>query len=348
MLRFWQPFVHIVSPARQALQSVPAALHADGQVIIVVVHAPLASHVASDVLTPFVHDCGAPHSVPTGRLPLFAQTELPVVHDVMPNLHGSVGVHATPAVQGTQLPALHTWFVPQLVPFDSDVPLSWQVGLPVVQTCVPSWHGLLGVHEPPAVHDTHIPSRQTWLVPHIVPFATFPVSAQTGTPVTHEFAPVLQWLVGWQLAPPVHALQVPLLHTMFVPHDVPLARFRPVSEQVIVGEQVCVPAWHALVGVHDIPAVHDKQFPELHTMFVPHDVPLATFPDSAQTGTPVLQVVAPVRHGRPVTVQDAPTVQSPQTPAALQTRFVPQLVPATTSVPLSVQTGVPVEHDSVP
>ena len=83
-------------------------------------------------------------------------------------------------------------------------------------------------------------------------------------------------------------------------------------------------------------------------MFVPHDEPLATLPDSAQTGAPVLQVVVPVRQGLPVTVQFAPTVQSPQAPAALQTLFVPQLVPAATSVPLSVQTGVPVEQASVP
>src|SRR5262249_14214309 len=116
----------------------------------------------------------------------------------------------------------------------------------------------------------------------------------------------------------------------------------------IVGEQACVPAWHAFAGVHDIPTVHATQLPELQTMFVPQVVPLATLPDSAQTGAPVLHVVAPVRHGLPETVQDAPTVQSPQAPAALQTRFVPQVVPAGTGVPLSMQTGVPVVHDSVP
>jgi len=108
LLRFWQPSVHIVSPARQALQSVPAALHAEAQVIIVVTHCATALHVASDVLTPPVHDCIAPHSVPIGLLPLFTQTEAPVEHDVWPTLHGSVGVHVTPAVQTTQLPALHT------------------------------------------------------------------------------------------------------------------------------------------------------------------------------------------------------------------------------------------------
>jgi hypothetical protein len=97
-----------------------------------------------------------------------------------------------------------------------------------------------------------------------------------------------------------------------------------------------------------MPAVQDTQFPVLHTMLVPHEVPLATFPDSAQTGTPVLQVVVPVRHGLPETEQVAATVQLPQTPAALQTLFIPQLVPAATSVLLSLQTGVPVEHESVP
>ena len=56
LFRFWQPFVHIVSPAAHALQSVPAALHADGQVVVVVVHAALALHIAADVLTPSLHD----------------------------------------------------------------------------------------------------------------------------------------------------------------------------------------------------------------------------------------------------------------------------------------------------
>jgi len=70
----------------------------------------------------------------------------------------------------------------------------------------------------------------------------FPVSTQTVTPVTHEVAPVLQWFVGWQDVPAVHALHVPLLQTMFVPQVVPFDRFCSVSEQLIAGEQTCVPA----------------------------------------------------------------------------------------------------------
>ena len=75
---------------------------------------------------------------------------------------------------------------------------------------------------------------------------------------------------------------------------------------------------------------------------------MATFADSAQTGAPVLHVRVPVRQGLPVTAQLAPTLQSTQAPVALHTLSVPQLVPAATSVFLSVQTGVPVERVSIP
>jgi len=348
LLRFWQPFVHIVSPEVHALQSVPAALHADGQVVIVVVHAALAVHIAADVLTPFVHDCAAPHSVPTGWLPLVAHTEVPVAHDVVPSLHGSVGVQATPAVHGTQLPVRQTRFVPQLAPFATAVPVSWQVGAPVVQVSVPVWQGLGGAQALPAVHTTQAPLLHTRLVPHDAPFPTFPVSAQTEAPVTHDVAPVRHGFVGWQEAPAVHAPQIPLLHTMFVPHVVPFTRFLFVSAQVIAGEQAWVPAWHGFAGMQDTPTVHDTQTPALHTRFVPQEVPLATFATSAQTGAPVLHVRAPVRQGLPVTAQLAPTLQSPQTPVALHTLSVPQLVPAATSVFRSVQTGAPVEQASIP
>jgi hypothetical protein len=83
-------------------------------------------------------------------------------------------------------------------------------------------------------------------------------------------------------------------------------------------------------------------------MFVPQLLPSATLPDSTQLAVPVLQVVVPVRQGLPDTAQLALTVQPPQAPAALQTLFVPQEVPAATRVPLSVHCGVPVAQVSAP
>jgi hypothetical protein len=58
--------------------------------------------------------------------------------------------------------------------------------------------------------------------------------------------------------------------------------------------------------------------------------------------------MAAVRHGMPASVQAMPIVLAPQTPVALQTMFVPQLVPAGRFVPTSVQVGVPVAQASVP
>ena len=96
------------------------------------------------------------------------------------------------------------------------------------------------------------------------------------------------------------------------------------------------------------PAVQARHAPALQTMFVPQDVPLATFPDVMHTGAPVLHAVAPVLQGFPVTAQLAPDWQAMQLPVALQTWSGPQLVPAETSVALSLQTGVPVEQACVP
>ena len=97
-----------------------------------------------------------------------------------------------------------------------------------------------------------------------------------------------------------------------------------------------------------VPAVQAMQAPPLHTMPVPQEVPLGTFPESVQTTAPVSQDVFPLRHGLLVTVQVAPTVQLTQLPVAPQTLLVPQLAPAARSVPLSLQTGVPVAQASAP
>jgi len=103
-----------------------------------------------------------------------------------------------------------------------------------------------------------------------------------------------------------------------------------------------------LAGAQASPTVQGVHAPPLHTRFVPQEVPFATFPNSVQTDVPVLQEMLPVRHGFPLTLQLAPTVQLTQLPVELQTLFVAQLVPADTRVPVSVQTGVPVKHESVP
>jgi len=68
-----------------------------------------------------------------------------------------------------------------------------------------------------------------------------------------------------------------------------------------------------LLGVQLPPAVQLTHVPPLHTLLFPHEVPLITFPVSAQTEAPVEHEVAPVRQAF-VGVQVTPAVQGTQVP----------------------------------
>jgi hypothetical protein len=84
---------------------------------------------------------------------------------------------------------------------------------------------------------------------------------------------------------------------MSVPQVVPFATF-PVSAHICVpDEHDVVPVLHGFVGEQIVPEVHALHTPPLHTFPVPHEVPLAMFPVSAQTIVPLVHVVDPVLHG---------------------------------------------------
>lgn len=101
----------------------------------------------------------------------------------MPASHGSETGQGEPSLHDTQLPELQTMFIPQLVPSEAGLPVSWQVMVPVEQLYIPAWQGLLGMQLPPAVHDMHWPPRQTLLgldvVPQFVPLGALPDSPHT-------------------------------------------------------------------------------------------------------------------------------------------------------------------------
>ena len=69
-----------------------------------------------------------------------------------------------PAVQAEQTPPLHTWFVPQTVPFVTGANVSTQVCEPVAQEVSWTVQEFAGVQSAPAVQATHAPlPLQTWL-----------------------------------------------------------------------------------------------------------------------------------------------------------------------------------------
>lgn len=150
----------------------------------------------------------------------------------------------------------------------------------------------------------------------------------------------MQGVATWQATPAWHDTQFPLPQTLSVPQAVPLGRFVAVSVHEIAGAQTLLPVWQGLAGWQSRPAEHATHAPPLHTIPVPHEVPLATFPESRQTGAPVLHTVVPERQGFPGTTQDTPVTHAVQVPVAPHTMPVPQAVPGARLTPLSVHCGV--------
>jgi hypothetical protein len=183
---------------------------------------------------------------------------------------------------------------------------------------------------------THDPLLQTRLVPQVIPLAAERGFVHTDVPVEHEVVPVWQTLpFGVQPAPAVQSTQVPLLHTLLLPHDVPSATFVAFAQVDVPVEQSDVPVLQTLPpGLHVAPAWQAPHVPLLHTCPEPQSVPLAVTPVCVHTAVPVLQSMAPVRHELPPGKHDAPLLQATQ-PPSLQTWLVPHGLPLATAVEAS-------------
>jgi hypothetical protein len=153
----------------------------------------------------------APQTVPSGTLaPVSPQAAAPVLQLVAPTWHALLGVHAPPAVHPTQAPPLQTRFVPHALPFAAFAPVSRHVDVPVLQSVVPTWQTLFGVHALPAVQATHAPALHTRSVPHAWPFRAFaPVSVHTATPLLQAVVPTWHAFLGVHARPFVHAAHTP-------------------------------------------------------------------------------------------------------------------------------------------
>ncbi|MGC4086963.1 MAG: hypothetical protein QM756_03495 [Polyangiaceae bacterium] len=275
--------------------------------------------------------------MPSFLLPLSTHAEAPVEHEVLPVLHGLLGVHDKSAVQALQEPDLQTRLVPHGVPSVTDAEVSWQTGAPLLQESFPVWQAFVGVQLAPSVQDTQLAALlQTKLVPQLLPAALFPLSTHTELPVLHEVVPVLQALVGWQVTPAVHETQLPVLQTRLVPQLAPSAREVVVALHTgVPDEHDNVPVLHGLaVGVQVLPSAHATQAPAEHTLPVAQGVPFGALPETSHVEVPVEHEVEPSLHGS-LGWHEVPALHVTQAPA-LHTLLVPQLVPFATAVVLAV------------
>jgi hypothetical protein len=318
------------------------------------VQSPPATH---ETHAPSLHTRFVPQVSPFAAMivPVSTQAWMPVAQEVTPATQefGFVS-QASPAVQETHAPPLHTWFVPQVAPSGAiTVAVSTQVSVPVVQEVVPAthWFGLVE-QACPATQVEQTPPLHTWFVPQIVPSGSAAgLSTHTDVPVEQEVTPVRQGsgLVG-QASPAVQETHAPASHTRFVPQLEPSERTTAVSMQSSTPvAQSVTPSRQALGFVpQGSPAEHAPHTPALHTRSVPQLVPLPSGTAvSTQVWTPVEQEVSYAVHA-PAGVQSAPATHAPHAPEPLHTRSVPQLVPAALGVAESTHIWLPVAQEVTP
>ncbi len=144
-------------------------------------------------------------------------------------------------------------------------------------------------------------------------------------------------------------MQEPDLQTDEVPQLVPSASgVVPSTQTELPVAHEVVPARHEPGFWQAAPETQATQDPPLHTWSVPHVVPFGcAVAEFTHTWVPVEHEVVPRRHGSGFPVHDAPAVHATQAPA-LQTWFVPQVVPFASTVVVSVQVWTPVEQEVVP
>lgn len=292
---------------------------------------------------------GEEQDVPAGLFPLSTQTDDPVAQDVVPTLQALAGSHAWPAEQETHIPARHTLLSPHTVavPSGKGMFVSMHTAVPVSQARVPLWHGFAGGQDAPATQGVQVPSMHTLPVPQDVPLGLFPETTQVETPLEHDVVPVLQGSVTVHVFT-VHATQAPALQTLSTPQDVPFGRTSPVSEQLTDWPHTSLPPWQGLAGGHASPSLHETHAPPLQIFPEPHVVPFAAFPASKHAGSPVLQAVEPVRQGLSGILQAEPGTQATHDPDVLQTRSLPQPLPAGRFIPVSTHWTLPPLQVSVP
>ena len=168
------PVVHAVAPWWQGLPGAQAA------------------PTVQVLQTPSLHTMFVPQAAPFAlSVPWSWQAGAPLEQSVAPSWHGLLGVQATSAVHGPQIPLLHTMLAPQAVPSARLVPRSSQAEDPAPHESEPAWQGLAGVHVAPAAQGMQAPPLHTMLVPQSVPSGSFSSSSR------HTEAPVEQSVAPW-------------------------------------------------------------------------------------------------------------------------------------------------------
>jgi len=143
----------------------------------------------------------------------------------------------------------------------------------------------------------------------------------------------------------MHAMQIPSMHTLLAPQDVPFGLLPDAVHVDTPVEQVVVPTLQGSAREHGLPCVHAAHAPALQTFPVPQDVPVGTRPRVSEQLIVGEQTDVPTWQGL-AGVQASPPEQATQAPP-LQTVPAPHDVPSG-AFPDSKHTGTPVLQTVMP
>jgi hypothetical protein len=135
-------------------------------------------------------------------------------------------------------------------------------------------------------------------------------------------------------------MQVPSMHTLPVPHDVPLGLLPETTQAETPVEQDAVPVLQGSLTAHSF-TVHATQAPALQTLSAPHGVPFARGSPLSEQLMDAPQTSLPPWQGLSGT-QDSPSLHETHAPP-LQILSEPHVVPFG-AFPASRHTGSPVLH----
>jgi hypothetical protein len=180
----------------------------------------------------------------------------------------------------------------------------------------------------PALQLTHAPALQTLPTSQDFPLGALPELAHRGAPLLQSILPAAQGSVASQDIPDMQDTQDPSgAQTRLAPQLSPAGARRFVSMHLdIPPEQSSVPSWQGLAGTQGSPAAHAAQLPSLHTIPAPQEIPAGALPISRHAGVPLVQSMAPTRHGFPDRSQDVPAAHLLHVPSR-QTEPTPHNVP---------------------
>lgn len=102
-----------------------------------------------------------------------------------------------PAIQATQVPPLHTRFIPHDIPSAIDTFVSVHDGVPEAQLRLPLWQTFDGMQPCPSLQTAQVPVLvHTIPMPHLAPGALFAPSVHVDVPEEHDVDPSLHGFVG--------------------------------------------------------------------------------------------------------------------------------------------------------